>query len=161
MGGLGGLDRLPGPPARSRGLKKRAPGTGRTYPDGLAAEPDDRALGRSHGGLTTKILLAVDASFHVLAAVITAGRRGDAPAFTEVMDRIRMPRISGGRPRTRPDHVLADRACSSRAVRRRGCAAGPGQVNAWSAPVQEITSSRTSEVGAGQHRVHRGPQVEQ
>ncbi|GAA2565977.1 hypothetical protein GCM10010398_64050 [Streptomyces fimbriatus] len=36
-------------------------------PDGLAAEPDHHALGRSRGGLTTKIHLAVDASFHVLA----------------------------------------------------------------------------------------------
>ncbi|MGW7210749.1 transposase [Streptomyces sp. NPDC054837] len=83
----------------------------------MAAEPDDHALGRSRGGLTTKIHLAVDASFHVLEAVITAGQRGDAPVFTEVMERIRMPRINGGRPRTRPDHVLADRAYSSRAIR--------------------------------------------
>ncbi|WP_406367496.1 IS5 family transposase [Streptomyces sp. NBC_00645] len=67
--------------------------------------------------MTTKIHLAVGASFHVLAAVITAGQRGDAPVFTEVMEPIRMTRISGGRPRTRPDHVLADRAYSSRAIR--------------------------------------------
>lgn len=81
------------------------------------AEPDDHGLGRSRGGLTTKIHLAVDASFHVLAAVITAGQRGDAPAFEQVMDRIRVPRIGGGRPRTRPGHVLADRAYSSRQIR--------------------------------------------
>ncbi|MBT2393619.1 IS5 family transposase [Streptomyces sp. ISL-1] len=99
--------------ARKRGLPARA---GRV-PDGLAAEPDDHALGRSRGGLTTKIHLAVDASFHVLAAVITAGQRGDAPEFTKVMERIRMPRTSGGRPRTRPGHVLADRAYSSRSIR--------------------------------------------
>ncbi|MET8130327.1 IS5 family transposase [Streptomyces sp. NPDC005231] len=105
------------PPARRRGPQKGADDPGRTRPNGLAAEPDDHGLGRSRGGLTTKIHLAVDASFHVLAAVITAGQRGDAPAFEQVMDRIRVPRISGGRPRTRPEHVLADRAYSSRQIR--------------------------------------------
>ncbi|WP_438948606.1 IS5 family transposase [Streptomyces atratus] len=78
---------------------------------------NDHGLGRSRGGLTTKIHLAVDASLHVLAAVITAGQRGDAPAFERVMDRIRVPRAGGGRPRTRPGRVLADRAYSSRAIR--------------------------------------------
>ncbi|MFE7517639.1 IS5 family transposase, partial [Streptomyces sp. NPDC057540] len=90
---------------------------GRTYPEGLAAEPDDHAIGRSRDGLTTKIHLAVDASFHVLATAVTAGQRGDAPLFTELMNRIRVPRPSGGRPRTRPAHVLADRAYSSREIR--------------------------------------------
>lgn len=70
-----------------------------------------------HASGARKIHLAVDESFHALAAVVTAGQRGDAPVFTEVMDRIRMPRIGGGRPRTRPAHVLADRAYSSRAIR--------------------------------------------
>jgi len=54
--------------------KKGAPGAGRTRPNGLAAEPDDHTIGRSRGGLTTKIHLAVDSSLHVLA-VITAGQR--------------------------------------------------------------------------------------
>ena len=94
-----------------------APGAGRTRPNGLAAEPDDHTIGRSRGGLTTKIRLAVDSSFHVLAAVITAGQRGDAQVFTEAMNRIRVPRIGGGRPRVRPVHVLADRAYSSRHIR--------------------------------------------
>jgi hypothetical protein len=67
--------------------------------------------------VTTKIHLAVDSSSHVLAAVVTAGQRGDASMFTEVMDRIRIPRPGRGRPRVRPDHVLADRAYSSRAIR--------------------------------------------
>ncbi|WP_436319763.1 IS5 family transposase [Streptomyces syringium] len=99
--------------ARKRGLPVRA---GRR-PEGLEAEPADHATGRSRGGLTTKIHLAVDSSFHVLATVITAGQRGDAPAFTEVMNRIRVPRPGGGHPRTRPGHVLTDRAYSSRAIR--------------------------------------------
>ncbi len=81
------------------------------------AEPDDYALGRSRGGLTTKVHLAVGASSRVLATVVTAGRRADAPVFAEVMARIRVPRIGGGYPRTPPAHVLADRAYSSRKTR--------------------------------------------
>ncbi|WP_437096933.1 transposase [Streptomyces sp. enrichment culture] len=103
--------------------KRRAADPGRPVPGGLAAEPDDHALGRSRGGPTTKIHLAVDASSHVLAAVVTTGQRSDAPVFTEVMDRIGVPCTGGGHPRARPAHVLADRACSSRRIRS-ACVAG-------------------------------------
>lgn len=48
--------------------------------------------------------------------VLTAGQAGDAPAFTDVTARLRVPRRRG-RPRTRPDLVLADKAYSSRAIR--------------------------------------------
>ncbi|WP_430378163.1 IS5 family transposase [Streptomyces sp. B1-3] len=83
----------------------------------------DHAIGRSRGGLTTKIHLAADARCRPLAFVLTAGQAGDAPAFTDVMARLRVPR-QRGRPRTRPDVVLADKAYSSRAIcshlRKRG-----------------------------------------
>ena len=48
---------------------------------------------------------------------LTAGQAGDAPAFPEVMARLRVPRRKG-RSRTRPDTVLADKAYSSRAIRQ-------------------------------------------
>ncbi|WP_445047445.1 IS5 family transposase [Streptomyces drozdowiczii] len=82
-----------------------------------AAEPDDHALGRSRGGLSTKVHLASDARARPLALRVTAGQAGDAPAFEAVMAAIRVPRSGPGRPRTRPDAVLADRAYSSRAIR--------------------------------------------
>ncbi|MFJ6485398.1 IS5 family transposase [Streptomyces sp. NPDC091682] len=81
------------------------------------AEPDDHALGRSRGGLTTKVHLASDSHARPLALRVTAGQAGDAPAFHAVMAGIRVPRSGPGRPRTRPDAVLADRAYSSRAIR--------------------------------------------
>lgn len=81
-----------------------------------AAEPGDHAIGRSRGGLTTKIHLAADARCRPLAFVLTAGQAGDASAFTDVMARLRVPRPRG-RPRTRPDLNLADKAYSSRAIR--------------------------------------------
>ncbi|GLV93184.1 IS5 family transposase [Streptomyces sp. JL7001] len=80
-------------------------------------EPADHALGRSRGGLGTKIHLASDSNARPLAIFLTAGQAGDAPAFTAVMAAIRVPRTVRGRPRTRPDVVLADRAYSSRAIR--------------------------------------------
>ncbi|UPZ26392.1 IS5 family transposase [Streptomyces sp. LRE541] len=81
-----------------------------------AGEPDNHAIGRSRGGLTTKIHLAADGRCRPLAFALTAGQAGDAPAFTDVMARLRVPRPLG-RPRTRPDLVLADKAYSSRAIR--------------------------------------------
>lgn len=70
--------------------------------------------GRSRGSLTTRIHLAVDASFNVLAMVITAGQRGDAPVFEQVIDRIRVPgRTAGTRapgPPTRSAGILPYRA---------------------------------------------------
>lgn len=51
-----------------------------------------------------------------LAIVRTAGQAGDAPAFAHVMARLCGPR-QRGRPGTRPDVVLADKAYFSRAVR--------------------------------------------
>jgi transposase len=88
-------------------------------------EPADHALGRSRGGLSTKVHLACEARRKTLATVLTGGQAADSPRFTTVLGRIRVPRRSGpGRPRTRPARVLADKAYSSRAnrayLRRRG-----------------------------------------
>ncbi|QUI34711.1 IS5 family transposase [Streptomyces alfalfae] len=79
--------------------------------------PEDHALGRSRGGLSTKIHLASDSRARPLGIHVTAGQAGDAPAFEAVMARIRIPRSGPGRPRTRPATILADRAYSSRAIR--------------------------------------------
>ncbi|WP_241200593.1 IS5 family transposase [Streptomyces sp. ADI92-24] len=77
----------------------------------------DPALGRSRGGLTSKIHLACDGRGRPLAFVVTGGNSNDCTRFTTVMDAIRVPRIGPGRPRTRPDHVLGDKGYSSRAIR--------------------------------------------
>lgn len=53
-----------------------------------------------------------------MALLLTPGQWGDAPQMVEVLDRIRVPRPLGGRPRTRPDHVSGDKAYSSRRNRR-------------------------------------------
>jgi transposase len=90
-------------------------------------EPPDHALGRYRGGWTTKIHLACEQGGRPLAALLTAGQRGDSPQFIPVLEAIRVPRLGPGRPRTRPDRALADKAYSSRAnrayLRRRKIAA--------------------------------------
>ncbi|GGR52221.1 IS5 family transposase [Streptomyces netropsis] len=80
----------------------------------------DEAIGRSRGGLTTRIHLASDGGCRPLAVLITPGQWGDAPQMIPVLNRIRVPRPAGGRPRTRPAHLCGgDRAYSSR--RNRCC----------------------------------------
>ncbi|MFC8957530.1 IS5 family transposase [Streptomyces sp. NPDC057101] len=77
----------------------------------------DPALGRSRGGLTSKIHLACDGRGRPLAFVVTGGNTNDCTRFTAVMEAIRVPRTGPGRPRTRPDHVLGDKGYSSKAIR--------------------------------------------
>lgn len=59
-----------------------------------------------------------------MSIVVTAGQRGDSPQFEPVPEKVRVPRIGPGRPRTRPDRVRADKAYASRKnrayLRRRG-----------------------------------------
>jgi hypothetical protein len=104
--------------ARRRGDLQAEP------PGGVQDEPADHGLGRSRGGLTTKVHLACEQGQKPLSVVITAGQRGDSPQFQVVLGRIRFPRPGPGRPRTRPGRVLADKAYGSRAnrayLRRRG-----------------------------------------
>jgi transposase len=90
----------------------------------VEAEPADHALGRSRGGWTTKVHLSSEQGRRPLSVLVTAGQRGDSPQFEAVLEAIRVPRVGPGRPRQRPDRVLADKAYSSKGnrgyLRRRG-----------------------------------------
>jgi transposase len=81
-------------------------------------------LGRSRGGLTSKLHLVGDLRCRPLARVTSAGQRGDSLAFEPVLERLRICRPGTGRPRTRPATLLADKAYSSKRnrayLRRRG-----------------------------------------
>ncbi|MGV9254560.1 IS5 family transposase [Streptomyces sp. NPDC003697] len=104
------------------GARKR--GNCRRNRPAASPEPDDHGLGRSRGGLTTKLHLAVEQGQKPMSIVITAGQRGDSPQFQPVLNKVRVPRLGPGRPRTRPDRVRADKAYASRKnrayLRRRG-----------------------------------------
>ncbi|MFF3864149.1 IS5 family transposase [Streptomyces sp. NPDC002209] len=103
------------------GVRKRET---RAKPGGVVVEPADHGLGRSHGGLTTKVHLAVGHGQKPLSFLVNAGQRHDSPQFQPVLERIRVPRVGVGRPRRRPDRVPADKAYGPRAnrgyLRRRG-----------------------------------------
>jgi transposase len=92
-----------------------------------AAGPGREGLGRSRGGLTTKIHLAADARCRPLARILTPGQHGDCPQFIPLMGQVRIARPGTGRPRTRPGAALGDKAYSSAAnrayLRRRGITA--------------------------------------
>ncbi len=74
-------------------------------------------MGHSRGGLTTKIHLAADQRCRPLAIVTSEGQRHDTIAFEAVLAKIVIDRLGSGRPRTRPDWVLADKAYASKANR--------------------------------------------
>jgi transposase len=56
--------------------------------------------------------------------VLTPGQAGDNPQLVPVLNAVRVPRLGPGRPRSRPDGLLADKAYSHpstrRMLRRRG-----------------------------------------
>lgn len=92
---------------------------------GARGEADGReALGRSRGGLTSKVHPPADDRARPLTWQTSPGQRGDSPVFIPVLDGLRIQRRGPGRPRSRPGRVRGDKACSSRDnrayLRRRG-----------------------------------------
>ena len=74
-------------------------------------EPDDHGIGRSRGGLTTKIHALVDAGVHPVALLLSPGQAGDNPRLVPLLDAL----AEGGH---RPEHLLADKAYSHPSTRR-------------------------------------------
>ncbi|GAA2615944.1 hypothetical protein GCM10010304_81690 [Streptomyces roseoviolaceus] len=75
------------------------------------------AIGRSRVELTTKIHLACDGQGRPLAFTLTGGNVNDCTQFEQVMARISLSRRGVGRPRTRPEQVVADKGYSSTKIR--------------------------------------------
>ncbi len=77
--------------------------------------------------MSTKIHAAVDGRGRPLVILLTPGQSGDAPMMLPLLAAIRVERPRG-RPRARPDRVLADKAYSSKAIRAHLRARGIGAV---------------------------------
>ena len=75
-------------------------------------------MGRSRGGLSTKIHLACDGGGRPLAILVTGGQRHESTQLGALLDAIRVPRPGSGRPRKRPAHLVADRGYSYPTCRR-------------------------------------------
>jgi transposase len=93
--------------------------------------------------LTTKIHAAVEGHGRPLVVLLTPGQCGDAPMMLPVLSAIRVTRPRG-RPRTRPERVIADKAYSSRAIRNHLRSRGIGAV------IPEPDDQKA-------HRTRRGP----
>ncbi|WP_208029935.1 transposase [Streptomyces cyanogenus] len=137
---LAGPDRLhhrPCAPARRRHRPK--------WGNHRSDEPEDHALGRSRGGLTSKIHLACEGKGRPLAILVTPGQRHDSICARPLLERIRVPRIGLGRPRCKPDQVVADKAYSSRGFRAYLRKRGLGHV------ISEKTDQRRHRHNRGRH----------
>ncbi|MEU4091715.1 IS5 family transposase [Streptomyces sp. NPDC026673] len=98
------------------GARKKGPEGGDESED-PAAVARREALGRSRGGLTTKVHMAVDGRGLPLSIVLSTGNTAECTMFPAVLEAIRIPRTGLGCPRTKPDRVVADKAYSSRKIR--------------------------------------------
>lgn len=82
------------------------------------------ALGRSRGGLTTKIHLVADQRCRPVTRLLSPGQHHDSPQLIPLLKQVRITRRGRGRPRARPGRALGDKAYSSAAnrayLRRRG-----------------------------------------
>jgi putative transposase len=74
-------------------------------------EPDDHGLGRSRGGLTTKVHALVDSGIHPVVVQLSPGQAGDNPRLVPLLDAL----AAIGH---RPAHLLADKAYSHPSTRR-------------------------------------------
>ncbi|WP_433709481.1 IS5 family transposase [Nocardia sp. CA-084685] len=108
--------------------------------------PDRDALGRSRGGLSTKIHLAVHGRGLPMRVLLIAGQAGDNPQILPLLDGISVARTGPGRPRVRPEVVIADKRTRIPRHDRRYGGAGSGS----SAP-NATTRSHVAQPRAGQN----------
>ncbi|MDK7883937.1 IS5 family transposase [Corynebacterium striatum] len=84
----------------------------------LCDEPAGHAVGRTRGGLATKTHAGVDGKDRTMVIIVTGGQCHDGVVLPDVLEELRVPNLSdAGRPRVRPNVVIADRAYSSAANR--------------------------------------------
>ena len=115
----------PTAPGRSRATLKRDTGALPNHKN-PRFEPPDHAIGRSSGGLTTKLHLVCDGRGKPLGMMITGGNINDTTMMTAVLEDIRVPRAGKGRPRPAPTGCSRTRA-TRRGRTGRGCAGEASQ----------------------------------
>lgn len=109
-------------------------------------EPDDHAIGRSRGGLTTKTHALVDGQGRPLALIVSPGQANDSPVLPKLLAELRVARRGPGRNRTTPELLRADKAYSARGhramLRRRG--------------IKAVIPEPADQIAHRQHRGRRG-----
>lgn len=69
--------------------------------------------------MSTKIHQLVDGRGRPLVIALTPGQAGDSPMLAPLLSHLAVKRLGPGRPRTRPEALIGDKAYSSRAIRAR------------------------------------------
>ena len=91
---------------------------------GKKSEASREALGRSQGGVTTKIHGRVDGNGKPMTLLLTPGECHESTMAQALLEHGAVKRVKSGRPRKRPKRIVADKAYGSRAfrqfLRRRG-----------------------------------------
>src|SRR3954451_2391177 len=118
-------------------------------------EPGDHAIGRSRGGLTTKVHALSDGAGRLLVVLLTAGNVHDSPTFAQLFAALRVDPPRSGRPRTRPDYVVADKGYSSKA--NRGLLRARGIGHTIPEKADQAANRRRKAQRAGGHRASTGP----
>jgi hypothetical protein len=78
---------------------------------------EQEALGRSKGGLTTKIHIPTEGLGKPMQFVLTGGQTSDVKGFGKLNQSGKVKR-SQGRPKQRPRYFLGDKAYDSQAIRQ-------------------------------------------
>lgn len=78
--------------------------------------------------------------------MVTGGHRNDGALLEAVLADIRVPRLGGGRPRTRPETVIADKAYSAGTYRRALQARG----------IKVVIPEKSDQIAARKRRGSRG-----
>ncbi len=71
------------------------------------SHPEDEALGRSRGGLSTKLHLSCDGKGRPLSVVVTPGQHHESTQLGALLDVIQVAHREG-RPHRGPEHFIAD-----------------------------------------------------
>nr|WP_296263771.1 IS5 family transposase [Pseudomonas sp. UBA6562] len=85
---------------------------------GISDDPADHALGRSRGGLTTKIHMLCDANGVPLRFLLSGGQASDISYAQPLLDGVSIPSAQRGRPRKRCKWLLADKGYDAEALRQ-------------------------------------------
>lgn len=79
---------------------------------GARGGQQNEALGRSRGGFSTKIHLRAEGGGKPMAFVLSGGERHESLFLKPLLDLARVRRGGAGRPRHRPDCIIADKGYS-------------------------------------------------
>jgi hypothetical protein len=96
------------------GYEKGDPGDRSNYKI-LGPGPPNHAIGRSRGGLTSKIRRVEDGRGRPLSKLLISGYVNDTTMLADTIDLTRVPKGGRSRPRSRRGRVLADKGYPSRA----------------------------------------------